>query len=633
MLSSRIGAALLCGGLIAALALGSSGIPLSSFESADGASNRVALSGAVLESGPDTTASVGVADDHPVSLRLLLPEDAAEDVVPHTIASWLRAAGLRFEPGTSAAGTLPVSGDAAGFERAFGTPLVRVDHRGSQIVHPRTTPSIPRALAEDIRGVAGSVQADHYQPLNTGAHEQPDDEAESTATDLLPTPEPRSPDAESRRSPSSAAGTPRTSDACSRYWGERLTASWPANAAYELRSNWLCGYAPRDLRIIHGVPDSITGTGARIGIIAAYDDPAVEANTNEYFTTAGAQPLRPGQYVVHAPDDPDESVCGGVANWTDEQHLDVQAAHAIAPDARIVYWGANSCRSLDLFSTILEAAGSQTVDVLSLSFGSREKSDTADDRELLNRALVQAAANGVSVFAASGNDGDYTHEGDHPELDVTSPASSPYVTAVGGVSAGLRRDGSLAVMTGWASKPFFARTGGLIPPGFDSGSGGGSSSSYRAPSWQDAASGLDSGSSYRHTPDVAALADPTSGFTVYTTTGEGTAYRSIGGTSLATPIVASMVSMAKAEKGLRIGLATPWLYRLQGTAAIRDIRHQDAAVWSNLPSRRGQLWPETIYAWDASPQSLRTGVGWDEVTGLGVPRGAAFFELFGETQR
>jgi len=584
------------------------------------APSRIAGPDRAVVPGSEPVIAIGsvtgpAAPDHAVSLRLLLPWDpgTTQSSAPAELTAWLGAVGLTVPDDRAQLGTLEVHGTAAAFERAFGTSLVTAEGAGETLTRPAGPLTVPAALSGVVLGVAGTVQADQYQPTST-----------STVTDPVPAPLPRARASSRTLSPT----TVTTSDECAAYWGEKLSSQWPTRLTFAKRSNRLCGYTPDDLRAIHSVPASQTGKGSRIGIIAAYDDPAVESHTNTYFTQVGAQPLRAGQYVHHAPDEPDEGVCGGPAHWTDEQHLDVQAVHAMAPDADIVYWGANSCRTVDLFQAIYDAGTSGTVDVLSLSFGSREELDTQADRELLNRGLVQAAVNHVSVFASSGNDGDYSAAGDHPEQDVSSPASSPYVTAVGGLSVGLRRDGTLAVVTGWENKPYFARNGGVIPPGFTSGSGGGTSAVYAQPTWQSSITGLPTGGA-RHVPDVSSLGDPSTGFTIYSTTADGPAYLSVGGTSLASPLVASLVSMAKTSKHLEIGLATPWLYALQGTTAIRDITPQSAAVWSATPVDPGQTWPETIYGWDQRPQSLQTAAGWDPVSGIGMPTGADFFTMFG----
>lgn len=268
--------------------------------------------------------------------------------------------------------------------------------------------------------------------------------------------------------------------------------------------------------------------------------------------------------------------------------------------------------------------------VISLSFGSDENLDTAGDRTLLNRILVEAASRGISVFASTGNDGDYSAAGDHADgASVASPASSPYVTAVGGTSTGLDSANTIAVEAGWEVQTRFAHNGAIIPPGFVYGAGGGESQYYARPSWQQ---GLSRPGNGRLLPDVASLADPNTGFVVYSPENGSLSYEAHGGTSLATPMVAATVAVSKALTGRQLGLASPALYALSGTAAIRDVRPASAATWYRRSASTSQLWLETIYMWDTRPQSLQSSPGWDPVTGLGVPTGSAFLEHLGERQ-
>lgn len=565
--------------------------------------DRAVLAGSRL---PDLPAGPrrAVPDAGTVRLSVLLPwrgRHAATAADLRRASRWLRAQRLAVGDVHRVSGVVEVSGRVGDVERALRTRLVEVVTDGIEIVAPARDVSVPRGLG--IRGIAGLVR-----------------------TPAVP---------QSIAAPATGTG-PRTSSSCARYWGEQISDQWPARPAVAARSNRLCGYSPTDLRALHRVPDEITGAGARIGIVGTYDDPAVARNTDDYFTETGGQPLAPGQYVVHGGAE-DDTACGDREGWSEEQHLDVQAAHAMAPDARIVYWASPTCYSHDLFTVLLDAVESGEVDVVSMSLGSREEHSTDADRALLHRAVVQASMRGVSVFAAAGNDGDYSDEGDHAgELDVTSPASNPWVTAVGGLSMGMRRDGSYAAVGGWASTPYFARNGGLIPPGFHAGGGGGASGVYARPGWQrgtvPATLADGSGSGARLLPDVAALADPLTGFTTRVPGPDGPTYRAIGGTSLATPSVASLVAMAKAHTGRRIGLATPWLYALAGTSAVRDVVPPNAGVWSATALGGGQTWPETVVTWDRRPQSLVSGPGWDPLTGVGLPGGAAFFDLFGTTR-
>lgn len=557
-----------------------------------------AAQGRVPSDGP-----VGSVADAELSFSVLL--DPARIAEADQVAGWLRSEGLDVGTLRESVASLPVTGTAATVSLAFDTSFARADRAGVDVLAPERPLAVPASLTA-VTGVAGVVQHDGVRP---------------TASGPLPAPMPGE----------ATGGSPVLADDgdCAAWWGQRLTDDWPASVDVDHRSNSLCGYGPQQLRAVHDLPSDLTGEGATIAIVAAYDDPDVEENTNVYFEAVGARPFAPGQYVHHAPASPDVDRCGGPQSWTEEQHLDVQAAHAMAPDADVVYWGADDCSTTALFSRILDAAEDGTADVISLSFGSTEDLDSADDRELLNRVLVEAASRGVSVFASSGNDGDHSDFGDHAEgTDVTSPASSPYVTAVGGTSTGLDEDGSIVVEAGWETETRFARNGALIPPGFAYGAGGGESTVYDRPSWQ--LDLLDQPGTGRLVPDVASLADPNTGFVVHGPRAGRAEYATHGGTSLATPMVASMVAIAKAATGRELGLAAPALYDLLGTQAVRDVRPASAATWSPRGPDAGALWPETLFVWDTGPQSLRSGPGWDPVTGVGVPAGRSFVDAFGQ---
>lgn len=578
--------------------------------------DRVALPGSVPSWSDDWTGTALAAADRELDIRfsVIIDEKRADDVPE--VAAWLTHNGLQAGDYRASAGILPATGTVDAVSAAFATSFQSYEVGGTDAIAPRSALSVPTELPAVV-GVSGLVQADTFRPTLSS----PRSDAERSLA--------QAPSAAFAAPAAPRAGAPVVSPDCATYWGEKLSDKWPTGLDIEQRSNSLCGYTPAQLRAVQQVPADVTGVGATIAIVAAYDDLDVEANTNTYFTAQGEQPFAPGQYVSHSPSNPDPTRCGGPSSWTEEQHLDVQAVHAMAPDARVIYWGSDDCTTTSMFTRILDAVENGDPDVISLSFGALEELDTADDRTLLNRVLVEAAARNISVFSSAGNDGDYSNFGDHAGgAEVTSPASSPYITAVGGTSTGLNQDGSLAVEAGWETQTRFARNGAIIPPGFVFGSGGGESVVYDRPSWQlDLPGQTGTG---RLLPDVASLADPNTGFTVYGPHAGSTQYVSHGGTSLATPMVASMVALAKAKTGVEVGLATPSLYALAGTDALRDVTPASAATWSPNGTEKDALYPETIFVWDTKPQSLQSARGWDNVTGLGVPTGSSFIENFGK---
>ncbi|MDT0117223.1 S53 family peptidase [Microbacterium sp. PRF11] len=538
------------------------------------------------------SAAPEVALDARLSATVLLADSATPAEVS-AARSWLQAVGIDVVRDRESIRALSVTGSASAFASAFDTAFGQTSVDGRAAVAPTRDLSVPRE-GSAIESVAGLVDTDAMSP--------------------------------------SADPAPARSDDCATYWSQTLSSSWPSSVQVEHRSNALCGYGPTQLRAVHQLPADARGAGATVAIVGVFDDDTVAANTDTYFAREGLSTLRAGQYTHYAPSNPDVTRCGGPSAWTVEQHLDVQAVRAMAPDADIVYWGADDCLAATLYLRVLDAVEAPTTpSVVSLSFGGPEELDTDADRTLLNRVLVEAASRGVSVFASSGNDGDYSLAGDHhDETDVATPASSPYVTAVGGASIGLDADNGIAVESGWEVQTRFAQNGGIIPPGFLYGAGGGESAFYPRPSWQ--SDRIAHSGSGRLVPDVASLADPNTGFTVAVPRDGAVSYEAHGGTSLATPMVASMVAIAKARTGVKVGLAAPFLYRLSGSSAIRDIVPASAGTWYRRDKGTGQLWLETLYLWDTRPQSLQSATGWDPVTGVGIPNGADFLDRFGADQ-
>jgi subtilase family serine protease len=293
------------------------------------------------------------------------------------------------------------------------------------------------------------------------------------------------------------------------------------------------------------------------------------------------------------------------------------------------------------------------------------------------RIFMQAAAEGIGVNFSSGDCGD---ESTSPAQDsqcggsksVDFPASSPWVTAVGGTSLFLNGDNSYNFETGWGTG--FGRLGvcaayhvdattGLQdcdtykrdnPPldlGFNGGAGGGLSYDFTALPWQSAAigganaSGFGTVGTHRALPDVSLLADPYTGANVFITDeSAGDTSPEIepyGGTSVACPLFAGVMALAdqmRANHGLApTGLATPYLYSLPA-GATRDVGNPPSgtgnavagdsnAFMLNYGSRySGKLYLPTFN----QDSSLAVSTGWDDVTGVGTPYAPAFVSALGQ---
>jgi kumamolisin len=269
--------------------------------------------------------------------------------------------------------------------------------------------------------------------------------------------------------------------------------------------------------------------------------------------------------------------------------LDIEVAGAVAPGAsQVVYFAPNSDRGfVDAVSTAVNADPTPTA--VSISWGQSEDSWTGQARAALDQALADAAALGVTVTAAAGDNGSGDRVSDG-KAHADFPASSPHVLACGGTS--LRLDpatGGISAETVWNDGPGGGATGGGV------------SDSFGLPAWQ-APAGVPgragSGSPGRGVPDVAGNADPETGYQVRV---DGTP-QVVGGTSAVAPLWAALICRLAQATGKSFGLIQPLLYAGVSsgttTAGFRDITEGNNGAY-------------------------QAGPGWDACTGLGVPDGTA----------
>ena len=289
-------------------------------------------------------------------------------------------------------------------------------------------------------------------------------------------------------------------------------------------------------------------------------------------------------------------VNGGVSKAGDGQgevNLDIDVIRAVAPKAQILdYEAPNKAGSIPAVMDRIVADG--RADVVSISWGSCELNRTTEAMARMAASMAAAAAAGITVYVASGDHGAYDcvdQDREDLSIAVDSPASDANVVGVGGTYLMMQADGTVIDEVAWEE------------PLTGWGPGGGLSTVNARPAWQRGA-GVDNGSSngMRQVPDVAAAADPASGF-LTVSEGEST---SSGGTSAAAPFWAAytlLVHQLAAQQGVaRLGPLGPTLYAVAASqpagAVFRDV------------TRGGNLHD------DAAP-------GWDYATGLGSPRGTA----------
>ena len=322
------------------------------------------------------------------------------------------------------------------------------------------------------------------------------------------------------------------------------------------------GFGPSDLQSAYGL--SASGSGGTVAIVDAYDDPTAEADLGVYRSQFGLPACTTANGCFRKMDqNGGTSYPRGSASWGQEISLDLDMVSAICPNCKILLVEAKSASIANLAAAVNTAAKTAGVVAISNSYGGPEFSSetSAPYANPYNHP-------GIAITVSSGDSG----------YGVEFPAASPYVTAVGGTH--LTKSGTSWNETAW------------------SGAGSGCSAYVAKPSWQS-----DSGCARRTVADVSAVADPYTGVAVY----DSYAYQGrkgwlvFGGTSVASPIIASVYALAGNTGSVNYGS-----YPYSHTSSLFDI-----TSGSNGSCGGSYLCTATN--------------GFDGPTGLGSPRGTGAF--------
>jgi subtilase family serine protease len=324
------------------------------------------------------------------------------------------------------------------------------------------------------------------------------------------------------------------------------------------------GYGPADLQSAYNLAGLQSG-GRTVAIVDAYDDPTAEADLATYRSTFGLPPCTTANGCFHKINQRGTTAPprknGG---WAQEISLDLDMVSASCPDCHITLVEADSASFANLGAAVQTAAKQPGVVAISNSYGGSDASDGTYGNYYNHP--------GIAVTASTGDNG---YQGG------SYPASSSYVTAVGGTS--LKK---ASTARGWSESVW-------------SGAGAGCST-YNAA--LPAAAGFDTGCSKRAMADVSAVADPYTGVAVY----DSTAYQGssgwmvFGGTSASAPIIASV-------------------YALSGNTAgyANALPYQHASALNDVTTGSDGSCPTTQWCTARS--------GWDGPTGLGTPNGVSAF--------
>jgi subtilase family serine protease len=327
-------------------------------------------------------------------------------------------------------------------------------------------------------------------------------------------------------------------------------------------------YTPAQIRAAYGFDQvSQTGAGQTIAIVDAYSDSKVFSNANTFSSQWGLPALNStstSPWFKQVNQNGGTKLPVGNANWGLEMSLDVEWAHAIAPQANILLVDASSASLGNLLTAVNYARNYPGVSVVSMSWGASEFSSEASYDSYFT---TPSGHQGVTFVASSGDNG----------AGASWPAISPNVVSVGGTTLNLTV--TPTTETGW------------------SGSGGGPSGYESVPTYQNSL-----GYSSRTNPDVAYNADPNTGYYVYDTFG-GSGWYDVGGTSAGAPQWAGLVALANQARAQVTPTPLP---TLDGPSQTLP------AIYSMPSSNFNDITSGSNGAYSA-------GTGYDLVTGLGTP--------------
>jgi subtilase family serine protease len=550
-----------------------------------------------------------------------------------TVTSWLKANGFTVTGVPDNHRYISFTGTSAQVEQAFATDLQTFDKSGARVSANASSASVPAALAGLVAGIGGLDRSASKSPLNVGGPETPRPARAvsvpkaAAPNDVLPPPDP----------------VFHNAGPCSSYYGEKAASSVPQILVDPL-TYAPCGYKPAQLRGAYGVDSALKqgydGRGATVAVVDAYASPYILGDAQTYARRNDpSHPLRSYQFSQSTPATYSYVDECGASGWYGEETLDVEAVHATAPQANILYVGASSCQNTDLNAAVNTVVDNELAQVVTNSYGSAGEPTSMADVAEEHQTFMQAAAEGISMLFSSGDSGDEVANTGTRQVDYE--ASDPYVTAVGGTALAVTRNNGYGFEQGWGTGKSTLTNGSWTPnpPAYLYGGGGGTSQLFTQPGYQkkvvpaEIANYFGQGP-HRAVPDVAMLGDPNTGFLVgqSQTFPDGSIrydeYR-IGGTSLSSPLFAGVVAVGAQVNGGSLGFLNPTLYKLAGTAAFRDVDHGRKVT-------DGVVRVDYVNGFDDSAgtrTSLRTlnqtgtiytRPGYDDVTGVGSPNGVSF---------
>lgn len=496
------------------------------------------------EKGADEFAQRVSAPNDPLYRKYLTPQEYGEKFGPSVadysaLENWAKANGLFVQGRNIARTTLTVRGSIGQLEKLFGVQVNNYQAAdGKTFFSPSIKPSVPSELHGRLTGIVGFSNYTQFAPLVQVYKKGQNQDLDR----LLP-----------GVRPDTAGG------------------NGPGGA-----------YDAKDLRIAYNVPLELSQSGIE---------------TVAVFEQGGFDPADVAQYEAqnHLPNIPvqDRNVNGYGGGIDDpgvelEAVLDIDMIIGINPKVKqvIVYEDGQDAFQVALLDSLVAMANDDAAQVISISYGIDEIMMGNAQMAAENKVFKQLAAQGQTVFVSAGDQGAYGRTGSG--LNVSDPGAQPYVTSVGGTS----------LYTGPNSFYELEDVWNLLGAGAGA-TGGGVSAYWKIPSWQfftnfqgqrvSVASFNGGSSTMRNMPDVAAVASPVTGVSVYSALNGG--WGQIGGTSVSSPIWASYISIVDSAWrtiGLgHIGFVNPLLYyqanNTDGYDDITDGSNGNANLYGGIP--------------------------------------------------
>ncbi|HEY3921190.1 MAG TPA: S53 family peptidase, partial [Gaiellaceae bacterium] len=541
-----------------------------------------------------------------------------------------------------------VSGTAGAMQTAFGAQLGLYSVNGTSQQAPTSDFTVPSSVAGLVQTVTG---------LSTFGHFVTDDfSPEAGFVNAQP---------------------------CSSFYGQKSAQSLPKFNGKVLPYS-PCGYTPSQYRGAYGVSSTgNNGAGQTVAITDAFDSPTLESDANQYATNRSDPTFTGSQFANDsAPESSDPTVvseCGGGNNWYGEQTLDVEAVHGMATGANVAYYGATSCLDTDLLAALQQVVSDDKASIVTNSWGeptiitNLPQFGCTPDTPCLDfdpgsvaayeATFEQGAVEGIGFYFSSGDEGDEAQNSGFISPDW--PAEDPLVTAVGGTSLAIGNSNTRLFETGWGTSKWSLSSDGSswvqsLP--FQYGAGGGYSllgnvgltglwpntvASAGQPSYQNGivpdnqslcpTDANDNPNGCRAVPDIAMDADPTTGMligqtqafadsSVFGPAGNHYGEYRVGGTSLASPLLAGAQAVAQQGAGHAFGFANPLLYALKSQSNGQSTFYDPKATQPDPGNVRsdyvnsengddGIVYSVRTFDQDSS---LNTDKGWDQVTGIGT---------------